>query len=419
MAYDIPPPLQHKEKIMFDLTFSQLGYAGAACLIVFFLMFKTELPKMVLSIISTLIACIAGFFMFFDGRQRIKNWYNYVRNPKIEVLSKQLKEIVDINSIKDNVVQQSKTKLAIIEVIPMNFMLKTDEEKESIIISFQKFLNSLDFPIQIHISSNPIKLGSHFSYTHKKIKEKIENIKEYKPKNNEEEKEQQKEIEYLNKLIDSYCNFVRNSIAESNIQNRNFYIIIKEKEDLDMQVKVCCEELTNLGLKVRRLSTNKIVKSFYSYVANKKEKDFKLKKTKDLAHFTFAPEKVTFCPDYFKVDDKVCKVISIVGYPHSVEMGFLDKIISSGDKYDISIHIDPFPIDETMIQLNRDLQKQQADLYVDSKKGIMNPSLEIKFKSTRSVLENLQKGKQKLFNVSLYIICRSSISKKMEEIKND
>jgi len=27
MSYDIPPPLQHKEKIIFGLTFSQLAYA--------------------------------------------------------------------------------------------------------------------------------------------------------------------------------------------------------------------------------------------------------------------------------------------------------------------------------------------------------------------------------------------------------
>jgi len=59
-----------------------------------------------------------------------------------------------------------------------------------------------------------------------------------------------------------------------------------------------------------------------------------------------------------------------------------------------------------MIQLNRELQKQRADLYADTKKNIYNPSLEIKHTSTKQVLEDLQKGKQKLFNVSLYIMCK-------------
>jgi len=329
--------------------------------------------------------------MFFDGLNKIKHWYNYFKNPQVKVLSKLLKQIVDIKKIKDKIVHQSKVQLAIIEIIPMNFMLKTDEEKESIIIGFQKFLNSLDFPIQIHISSNPIKLGEHFSYTDKKAKEK----------------------EDLKELVDSYCGFVKKSIQDNNIQNRNFYIIIKEKDNLEMQIKVCSEGLKSLGLKVKRLNDKALTELFHNYIANKKQKDFQ-EEVKDIAHFLFSPEKIIFHPDHFEVDDTFCRVISVTGYPHSVEMGFLDKLISSGEKYDISIHIEPFPIEITMIELNRDLQKQQSDLYADSKKGIINPSLEIKYKSTRSVLEDLQRGKQKLFNVSLYIMCRGQDKKEID-----
>jgi type IV secretory pathway VirB4 component len=92
----------------------------------------------------------------------------------------------------------------------------------------------------------------------------------------------------------------------------------------------------------------------------------------------------------------------------------LDKIISSGENYDISVHIEPFPIEDTLIQLNRELQKQQADLYAEKSKGIYNPSLEIKFNSTKKVLQDLQKGKQKLFNVSLYVLCKGKNKKEAE-----
>ena len=173
MSYDIPPPLQHKEKIMFGLTFSQLAYAFPAFLIVFVLFFKTPLPKEVSGVVSMVIICFAAFFMFFDGLNQVKNWFNYLKTPHTAVLSKELKNIVDIKKIDNNQVSQSKSKLAIIEVIPMNFMLKTEEEQESIIVGFQKFLNSLDFPVQIHISSNKISLKKHFSHTDKQIKEKI------------------------------------------------------------------------------------------------------------------------------------------------------------------------------------------------------------------------------------------------------
>jgi len=412
MAYDIPPPLQHREKIIFGLTFIQLAYAIPGFLLIFFIMFKTPLPITVSGTISIFITALSCFFIYFDGLNKIKHWYSYLRHKEVVVLSDTLKKIIDIQKVEKKIVHQSKSRLAILEVIPMNFMLKIDEEKESIIIGFQKFLNSLDFPIQIHITSNPIKLSNHFSYTDRRVKDKIKDIKKNKAITKKEKELQQNKIEHLQKLVNSYCSFVKQSIIDNNIQNRNFYIIIKEKDDLDMQVRVCIDSLKNIGLKVKQLDDKQLTTLFHSYIANKKEKETP-EEVHDVAHFLFSPEKVSFYPDYIKADERFGKVISVIGYPHSVEMGFLDKIISSGEKYDISVHIEPFPIEITMVSLNRDLQKQQADLYADSKKGILNPSLDIKFQSTKKVLQDLQKGKQKLFNVSLSFICRG---KDKEEI---
>ena len=59
-----------------------------------------------------------------------------------------------------------------------------------------------------------------------------------------------------------------------------------------------------------------------------------------------------------------------------------------------------------MLMLNREIQKQRADLYAEELKNSINPSLDIKYKDTLKVLEALQKGTQKLFNVSLYINCK-------------
>ena len=102
------------------------------------------------------------------------------------------------------------------------------------------------------------------------------------------------------------------------------------------------------------------------------------------------------------------------GYPRSVETGFLDKIVSSIGNFDLSIHIDPYDIETMMIFLNKELQKQRADLYAAKLKNIVNPSLEIKYKDTKNVLENLQKGKDKLFNISLYVNCRAKTKKGLD-----
>ncbi|MBT6762885.1 DUF87 domain-containing protein [archaeon] len=382
MAYDIPPPLRHKEAILWGLNWNQIGYAAPALIFSLFIILKAPFPIEVSLAISGIIVTIAVFFMFFNGLNRAKNLIHHLFNQEVEVNSDTLKSIVDIQKIENDIVYNSSQKLAVLEIIPLNFLIKTKEEQETIILGFQKFLNSLDFPIQIHVSSHEIDLKEHFA----KVSKKSKNYKE---------------------LFKSYKQFIEESTKD--IKNRKFYIIINEKDNLEIQTKVCEEKLRCLGLKVQRLQSNQLLNLFFEYIANNKQKELKEgEEIENYTHHLLSPNKITFFHDFLQVDDNFYKIIAVTGYPHSVEMGFLDKIISSGDNYDVSLHIDPFPIEDMMIQLNRELQKQQSDLYADSNKGIINPSLEIKYKSTRAVLEDLQKGKQKLFDVSLYVMCKGS-----------
>jgi hypothetical protein len=60
-----------------------------------------------------------------------------------------------------------------------------------------------------------------------------------------------------------------------------------------------------------------------------------------------------------------------------------------------------------LITINKELQKQRADLHAMKLKDIINPSLEIQYNDTRAILEELQKGQEKLFNISLYINCKA------------
>ena len=61
-------------------------------------------------------------------------------------------------------------KISIIKVEPINFTLKNNQEKESITRTFQKFLNSLDFPIQIVVATDTLNLDTYLS----KLEEKAD-----------------------------------------------------------------------------------------------------------------------------------------------------------------------------------------------------------------------------------------------------
>ena len=103
MSYDIPPQLHHKEKIIFGLTFSQLGYAFPAFFIIF-LILKSGLSIEIGGALSLFVVLIAAFFMFFDGKNRIVNLWKHIRNQSVDVNNEKLKEIVDIKKVEKDTI---------------------------------------------------------------------------------------------------------------------------------------------------------------------------------------------------------------------------------------------------------------------------------------------------------------------------
>ena len=97
----------------------------------------------------------------------------------------------------------------IIKIIPINFNLKSNLEKEAILNSYKIFLKTCNFDIQILIQSNKKDLSNHILKIQKKINSE----------NNSN----------LKKLSENYINFINKLNNEKNSSSKNFYIIIKNK----------------------------------------------------------------------------------------------------------------------------------------------------------------------------------------------
>ncbi len=109
----------------------------------------------------------------------------------------------------------------ILKVIPINYNLKSELEKEAILNSYKIFLKTCNFDIQILIQSNKEDLSKHIS-----------NIKI------QMEKETNNNILELSK---NYINFIQKINNEKKSSSKNFYIIIKnpnknKKEDINEEI---------------------------------------------------------------------------------------------------------------------------------------------------------------------------------------
>ena len=99
--------------------------------------------------------------------------------------------------------------IKILKVMPINYNLKSDLEKQAILNSYKIFLKTCDFNIQILIQSSKENLEKNIFNIHKNI--------------------QKKENRYLEKISENYINYINkiNTIKKSS--SKNFYIIISKK----------------------------------------------------------------------------------------------------------------------------------------------------------------------------------------------
>ena len=175
MAYEIPQQLEYKEKIMFGLDFKQLAYAFGFSFLSF-LCYKTiSIPSLKWILIS--IATLTGLsFMFLNLEQYIKDWKSFFNFREAFLMDQKLTDYIGVKKIENNLIY-TKKKIAVIKVEPINFIIKNDKEKEALINNFQKFLNSLDFPIQIVMGTDSLNLDNYLKELEKRVEKTAKKTK--------------------------------------------------------------------------------------------------------------------------------------------------------------------------------------------------------------------------------------------------
>ncbi len=114
---------------------------------------------------------------------------------------------VDVEVIKDGViVLKSGALRSVILVSSLNFDLKSSQEQDAIIAQYQSFLNSLDFPVQIVVSSKRFNIAPY-----------LESIKSQMSV---------EQSELLRFQSSEYQDFILHLSEVTNIMSKTFYIVV-------------------------------------------------------------------------------------------------------------------------------------------------------------------------------------------------
>jgi len=189
---------------------------------------------------------------------------------------------LEVAEIRDDVITMKDGSLrAVIMTSSLNFDLKSPTEQEAIIVSYQNFLNSLDFPLQIVVRSKRLDLDQYLFQL--------------------DEAQKKEPSEFIKAQIEQYTSFIRSLLDVTNIMDKKFYLVVpfyasglqtgvqkmglfqkiansinptlqqKKKEEefqthktqLLERMTLIMQGLNNLGLRAAQLSTDNLIELFY------------------------------------------------------------------------------------------------------------------------------------------------------------
>jgi len=204
-------------------------------------------------------------------------------------------EFVPIKEVRDGVVILKDGGMrAILLCSSLNFSLKSEDERNAILLQFQDFLNSLDFSVQILVQSRKLDIRPYIALL---------------------EGQETKQTNNLLKIqVREYIEFIKKFTEDANIMTKHFFIVVpynpatlsvgaagnfvsslgigggrkdkktsnssfeEERSQLEERMSVVEQGLVRSGIRVARLGTEETIELFYkAFNPGETEKPIKMR----------------------------------------------------------------------------------------------------------------------------------------------
>jgi len=192
--------------------------------------------------------------------------------------SKATQSFVPIEEIRDGVVVLKNGGMrAVIIASTLNFALKSTDEQQAILLQYQNFLNSLDFPIQFYSQSRKLDIRPYINLLEQRYQEQTNDLMKIQTR--------------------EYINFIRSFTETQNIMSKSFFVVVpyetaiisgagnlvsgvfgkkkktaseeksekfeENKSQLEQRVSVVEQGLVRSGVRTKRLGTEELVELYF------------------------------------------------------------------------------------------------------------------------------------------------------------
>ncbi len=122
-----------------------------------------------------------------------------------------------------------------------------------------------------------------------------------------------------------------------------------------------------------------------------------------------APAAVELARTHVRLDSQYVRTLVVVGYPRTVSPGWLSPLIDFEEPLEISLHAYPLETGQMVTALSHKMVQLHSSRLLAARGGrIADPEREVAYEDAERLRDALQRGEEKVFSVSLYILLRAT-----------
>jgi type IV secretory pathway VirB4 component len=130
-----------------------------------------------------------------------------------------------------------------------------------------------------------------------------------------------------------------------------------------------------------------------------------------------APAAVEVARDHLRLEYQYARVLVVVGYPRSVTPGWLTPLLEFEHAIELSLHIQPLETASIVKLLSQKLVQLQSSRLIDVRSGrLADPEREVAFEDAERLRDALQRGEERVFSVSLYVLLRAASQRALDDL---
>ena len=352
-------------------------------------------------------------------------------NPAPKVLKSTTQDHLDIEDIiQDLIILKDGSVCLILEISAINFGLFSEKEQDATIYAYAQLLNSLNFSIQIVISSKQKDISDYLALLDKKLVEIASPL--------------------LKDQLIKYRGFVKVIVRQGNVLDKKFYISIpfsslelgiatsfqsllsmNKKASLPRPINEIVDRaetslapkrdhlvrlLARIGLRARQLVSKELLQMFFDsynrHLLGTRVK-FETKSVPDL----IAPKNIDVNFNTVTIDGVFYRTLFVSGYPRFVTANWLSPLINFDHSLNISMFVYPVESKSTLDDLRRKIAEMEAELSTDLQRGrVIDPGTQAKLEDALSLQDQLVKGAERFFQFGLYVTIPASSLTELDQV---